>query len=160
VHVLANVLKKLPERLHREFKTRYWRVLDEAGSAAEARAGLLSLAADYRRAYPAAIAVIERELEAFVCHLRFPSEHRKRIRSRNLLERTFVEVRRRTKVIGRFPGETSALCVIWAVLELSSRGWRGVVMNPKAVAEIQRLRRGPAASRTLPEGSREEVVAA
>jgi hypothetical protein len=26
-----------------------------------------------------------------------------------LLERTFVEVRRRTKVIGRFPGETSAL---------------------------------------------------
>ena len=48
----------------------------------------------------------------------------------NLLERTFVEVRRRTKVIGRFPGETSALSLIWAVLELSSRGWRGVVMTP------------------------------
>src|SRR5207244_13228627 len=73
--------------------------------------------------------VIERDLDALVCHLRFPSEHRKRIRSTNLLERTFVEVRRRTKVIGRFPGETSALCLIWAVLELSSRGWRGVVMR-------------------------------
>jgi putative transposase len=46
--------------------------------------------------------VIERELDALVCHTRFPSEHRKRIRSTNLLERTFVEVRRRTKVIGRF----------------------------------------------------------
>ena len=39
----------------------------------------------------------------------------------------FVEVRRRTKVIGRFPGETSALSLIWAVLELSSRGWRAAL---------------------------------
>jgi putative transposase len=52
-----------------------------------------------------------------------------------------VEARRRTKVIGRFPGETSALSLIWAVLELSSRGRRGVRMNPMNVAEIERLRR-------------------
>jgi hypothetical protein len=45
------------------------------------------------------------------------------------------------RVLGRFPGEISALSLIWAVLELSSRGWRGVVMTPKAVAEIERLRR-------------------
>ena len=50
------------------------------------------------------MSVIERDLDALVSHLRFPDEHRKRIRSTNLLERTFVEVRRRTKVIGRFPG--------------------------------------------------------
>ncbi len=62
-------------------------------------------------------------------------------REGRIAERTFVEVRRRTKVIGRFPGETSALSLIWAVLELSSRGWRGVKMNPKTVAEIERLRR-------------------
>src|SRR4051794_34937810 len=60
----------------------------------------------------------------------------------NPLERTFVEVRRRTKIIGRFPGETSALSLIWAVLELASRGWRGITMTPKAVAQIERLRRG------------------
>jgi putative transposase len=103
--------------------------------------------------------VIERDLDALVCHLRFPAAHRKRIRSTNLLERTFVEVRRRTKVIGRFPGETSALCLIWAVLELSSRGWRGVVMTPHAVAEIERLRRTPLADETT-ERSTEEVIAA
>ena len=71
-----------------------------------------------------------------------------------LLERTFVEVRRRTKVLGRFPGETSALSLIWAVLELSSRGWRGVVMTPRSVAEIERLRRRQRAA------SSEEVAAA
>jgi transposase-like protein len=87
------------------------------------------------------MAVIERDLDQLVIHLRWPTEHRKRIRTTNLLERTFVEVRRRIKVIGRFPGETSVLSLIWAVLELSSRGWRGVVMTPKTVAEIERLRR-------------------
>jgi transposase-like protein len=160
VHALRNVTKKLPERLHRELKARYWRILDEAGSVAEARAGLLALVTDYRAAYPSAMAVIERDLDALVCHLRFPSEQRKRIRSTNLLERTFVEVRRRTKVIGRFPGETSALSLIWAVLELSSRGWRGVVMTPKAVAEIERLRRTLPAGDQTTERSTEEVIAA
>ena len=158
VHALRNVTKKLPERLHRELKARYWRILDEASSVADARVGLQALAADYRASYPSATAVIERDLDALVCHLRFPAAHRKRIRSTNLLERTFVEVRRRTKVIGRFPGETSALCLIWAVLELSSRGWRGVVMTPRAVAEIERLRRGAADETTEP--STEEVIAA
>jgi transposase-like protein len=159
VHALRNLTKKLPERLHRELKARYWQILDEAASVAEARTGLLTLAADYRAAYPSAMAVIERDLDALVCHLRFPTAHRKRIRSTNLLERTFVEVRRRTKVIGRFPGETSALSLIWAVLELSSRGWRGVVMTPRAVAEIERLRRRAASDHTS-ESPTEEVIAA
>jgi transposase-like protein len=158
VHALKNVTKKLPERLHRELKARYWQILDETTSVAEARAGLLALAGDYRAAYPSAAAVIERDLDALVCHLRFPHEHRKRIRSTNLLERTFVEVRRRTKVIGRFPGETSALALVWAVLELSSRGWRGVVMTPRAVAEIERLRRR--ADTDQRDSSTEEVIAA
>ena len=36
----------------------------------------------------------------------------------NLLERSLGEVKRRTKVIGRFPGETSCLTLVWAVLDL------------------------------------------
>lgn len=72
----------------------------------------------------------------------------------------FVEVRRRTNVIGRFPSETSALLLLWAVLELSSSGWRGVVMNPRTVAGsrvklvgpssgVMRFRRRPPPSRRL-----------
>lgn len=141
IHALRNVTSKLPERHHAEVKARWWKTFDEARSAGEARQQLQALADEYRAAYPSAMAVIERDLDALVTHLRFPTEHRKRIRTTNLLERTFVEVRRRTKVIGRFPGETSALSLIWAVLELSSRGWRGVRMTPKTVAEIERLRR-------------------
>jgi hypothetical protein len=54
-----------------------------------------ALARDYRAAYPSFPGSLEDDLDALVVHLRFPSEHRKRIRSTNLLERTFVEVRRR-----------------------------------------------------------------
>jgi Transposase, Mutator family len=36
----------------------------------------------------------------------------------NLLERSLGEVKRRTKVIGRFPVETSCLTLVWAVLDL------------------------------------------
>jgi putative transposase len=154
VHALRNVTAKLPERHHRDLKTRWWQVFDDAASPADARRGLQAIVADYRAAYPSAMAVITDNLDALVAHLRWPTEHRKRIRSTNLLERTFVEVRRRTKVIGRFPGETSALSLIWAVLELSSRGWRGVVMTPRSVAEIERLRRRQHTPAT------EEVIAA
>ena len=130
VHAPRNVTSKLPERHHQEVKSRWWRAFDEARSPGEAGRELQGIVADYKAAYPSAMDVIDRDLPALITHLRFPSEHRKRIRTTNLLERTFVEVRRRTKVIGRFPGETSALSLIWAVLELSSRGWRGAKMNP------------------------------
>ena len=158
VHALRNLTAKLPKRHHREVKARWWQAFDEAAAPAEATAGLRAIVSDYRASYPSAMAVIERDLDELVAHLRLPTDHRKRIRSTNLLERTFVEVRRRTKVIGRFPGETSALCLIWAVLELSSRGWRGVVMTPKSVAEIERLRRGIAVGEDR--STTEEVIAA
>ena len=51
-------------------------------------------------------------------HLRYPPRHRRRWRSTNLLERSLGEVKRRTKVMGRFPGEESCLTLVWAVLDL------------------------------------------
>jgi putative transposase len=160
VHALRNITSKLPERHHREVKARYWAVLDEATSERDAKAGLLALGGDYRAAYPSAMRVIDDHVDQLVAHLRFPLEHRKRTRSTNLLERTFVEVRRRTKIIGRFPGETSALSLIWAVLELASRGWRGITMTPKAVAHIERLRRARGSAQPPASHLTEEVIAA
>lgn len=42
------------------------------------------------------------------------------------MERSLEEVRRRTKVIGRFPGETSCLTMAWAVMDLVIAGARGL----------------------------------
>jgi putative transposase len=54
--------------------------------------------------------------------------------------RTFGETRRRVKVMGRLPSERSCLSLVWAVLDRTSRGWRGVEMSPKVVRELQLLR--------------------
>jgi hypothetical protein len=45
------------------------------------------------------------------------------------LERSLEEVKRRTKVIGRFPGETSCLSMCWAVLDLFLAGARGLGLS-------------------------------
>jgi transposase-like protein len=54
--------------------------------------------------------------EGLTAYLRFPAEHH-RIRHPNFIERTFSETRRRAKVIGRFPGQTSCISIVWAVLD-------------------------------------------
>ena len=68
--------------------------------------------------YPSAAACLADDLPAVCIHLKYLPRLRKRFRSSNLLERSLEEVRRRTKVIGRFPGETSCLSLCWAVLDL------------------------------------------
>jgi transposase-like protein len=68
--------------------------------------------------YEAAARCLTDDLDALVVHLRYPLRHRNRWQSTNLLERSLGEVRRRTKVMGRFPGETSCLSLVWAVLDL------------------------------------------
>jgi len=74
-------------------------------------------------------------------YLRFPAEHHHRIRHSNFIERTFGETCRRAKVIGRFPGETSCISIVWAVLDRASRGWRGLTMTPAGLRQLQDLRR-------------------
>jgi putative transposase len=110
VHALRNVTSKLPERHHTEVKARWWKLFDEAASPAEARRALQEIIADYRQSYPAAMAVIERDLDALVAHLRWPSEHHKRTPTTNLLKRRFVEVRRRTKQ-SAVPGDVHTHCL-------------------------------------------------
>src|SRR2546423_1032768 len=76
-----------------------------------------------------------------------PLRHRKRWRSTNLLERTLGEVKRRTKVIGRFPGEESCLSLVWAVLDLQiNNACNGVTLSQIDRQRLYRLRYGPAES--------------
>jgi hypothetical protein len=49
--------------------------------------------------------------------------------------------RRRTKVTGQLPGETSRLTLVWAVLDRTSRNWRGLAMTSDGLRLLQDLRR-------------------
>jgi putative transposase len=119
VHRVRNLLAKLPERERERVRGAYWQALDDAINERDGKQRLQGLVDELEKAgYTAAARCLADDLEALVVHLRYPTRHRRRWRSTNLLERSLGEVKRRTKVIGRFPGETSCLTLVWAVLDL------------------------------------------
>jgi putative transposase len=147
VHRARNTLAKVSAHDQAEVKADFWAIF-EVGDAepgdqavAVARQQAAAFAATWQRRYPSAVACVTDDLASLTVHLRFPAEHWHRIRHSNLIERTFGETRRRTKVIGRLPGERSCLSLVWAVLDRASRGWRGLTMTPRALRLLQDLRR-------------------
>jgi transposase-like protein len=119
VHRVRNLLAKLPERDRERVRQAYWRALDDAINKRDAKQRLQALVDELDKAgYISAARCLADDLDALVVHLRYPTRHRRRWRSTNLLERSLGEVKRRTKVMGRFPGETSCLTLVWAVLDL------------------------------------------
>jgi len=147
VHRARNTLAKVSAPDQAAVKADYWQIFDDLHAepgepaVAEARRRAEAFAARWGARYPGAVACVLDTLPELTTHLRFPREHWSRIRHSNLIERTFGETRRRTKVIGRLPGERSCLSLVWAVLDRASRGWRGVDQRPANVRLLQQLRR-------------------
>ena len=148
VHRLRDILAKLPERddLHERVRAAYWAALDGATSPEEAETGLRILVGELSIEYPSAAACLAEDLPALTVHLAYPPRLKRRLRSTNLLERSLEEVRRRTKVIGRFPGETSCLTMAWAVMDLVIAGGKGLgltLLDRHAIAAMTAERSTP-----------------
>jgi putative transposase len=158
VHRARNLIAKLPESERERVRRAYWQALDEAKHERDGKDRLEALVAELERAgYASAARCLADDLEALVVHLRYPLRHRKRWRSTNLLERTLGEVKRRTKVIGRFPGEQSCLSLVWAVLDLQiNNACNGVTLSEIDRQRLYRLRHEPA----QPEAEEKELAAA
>jgi putative transposase len=142
VHRVRNLLAKLPDRERERVRKAYWQALDDATSERDGKQRLKALAGELDRAgYTAAARCLADDLDALVVHLRYPTRHRRRWRSTNLLERSLGEVKRRTKVIGRFPGETSRLTLVWAVLDLYiTNATNGIRFTQLERQHLKRLR--------------------
>ena len=77
----------------------------------------------YGKRFPKAVAVFEAGIEDALTYLSFPGSHHTRIRTANMLERLFKEVKRRTRVVGIFPDETSASTLATEIALRSSEEW-------------------------------------
>jgi putative transposase len=141
VHRVRNLLAKLPDRERERVRRSYWQALDDATNERDGKQRLQALVDELERAgYSAAAKCLADDLDALVVHLRYPTRHRRRWRSTNLLERSLGEVKRRTKVIGRFPGETSCLTLVWAVLDLYiSHATNGIKFTQLERQHLKRL---------------------
>jgi hypothetical protein len=72
------------------------------------------------------------------------------------LERSLAEVKRRTKIIGRFPSKTSCLTLVWAVLDL----YLTHAKNGARFSQLERQRLARIRYADTEETSDEEVTAA
>lgn len=77
----------------------------------------------YEKSYPKAVSVFETGIRDALTYLSYPGSHHARIRSTNMLERLFKEVKRRTRVVGVFPNETSASTLATEIALRSSEEW-------------------------------------
>jgi putative transposase len=148
IHRARNLLSKIPKNAQAEVKADYWAIFDlpdtvEPGldAVAHVQARIDAFARRWRDSYPAAVRCLLTDRDSLTHYLRVPREHWTRVRHSNFIERTFGETRRRVKVIGRLPGETSCLALVWAVLDRASRGWRGFTMTPAGLRLLHDLRR-------------------
>jgi putative transposase len=150
IHRLRNVLAKIPTGIQAEVRDGYWALFDTTDLNNVGPGPQLveiidkrieGFATKYNDLYPAAMRILGNDKTGLTAYLRFPVEHHGRVRHSNFIERCFGETKRRTKVVGRFPGETSAISLVWAVLDRSSAGWRGVTMTPAGTRLLQDLRR-------------------
>lgn len=139
-HKIRNVLDKVPDNARPEVKAAV-QAAYYAPNQEVAEMMASDLLDTYRDTYPSAMKSFQDDWEACIAYLRCPRVHHKRIRTTNLLERSFLEQRRRTKVIPRFFNERSCLKLVFATLWRASQRWQNVRMSEFERQQLKLLRR-------------------
>jgi len=138
-HKLRNIAQKLPrdvaELVIAEFKAVYY-------ASDRTSADLLAeqIIDKYAPLYPSAVNCFIDDLDACLTHLLYPEGHRRYIRTTNLLERTFGEQKRRTKVMPQHQHERGAVGLVFGVLYRASRNWQRVTMSAVELAQLKNIR--------------------
>jgi len=74
--------------------------------------------------YPEAIKCLEKDLDELLNFLDCPFEHRVKIRTTNVIERSFREIRRRTRTISCFTNGASVDRIIFGVINHLNKNWK------------------------------------
>ena len=117
VHFYRNVLSKVPKSKHPRIATMLKAIhAMESREVSEAKALEVAGELEGSNLKEAAKAAREGYAETLT-YTRFPSQHWRRIRTNNAIERLNRKIRRRTRVIGTFPDGRSALMLVTARLK-------------------------------------------
>jgi len=162
-HRLANIRAKLADDTAPEVMAEI-RAIRDAPTLDAARAQADRVINRYRSQYPSAVRCLEEDLEALLAIHRIPVRHRVNVRTTNLVERSFVEERRRTKVIPRLLDEKSAMKLVFATLIRSAQRWSRIAVSDLERHQLQLLRQelgiDPPPTNTKDKTTKEETIAA
>ena len=120
-HKLRNIADKVPQKAGacvREAAAMY-----QAPSRRKAQRSFQRWARKWRPTRPRAVACVQRDLEELLAFYALPSAHWRKVRTTNIIERAFREVRRRTRPMSSFTNPASCDRIVFGVITHLNRSW-------------------------------------
>lgn len=136
-HKAENVLNKVLKEDRDKVKDSIRKVF-YASTYEHAKEGIDLFKRQWGKKYPAAVEILIEDIEACLTYYRYPYQHWRRIRTTNVVERSFGEIKRRVRGIGRFKDEQRALMMVyWQLRELR---WNGISMTKEARSILEGIK--------------------
>ena len=115
-HKMENVLSYVPDKQRDQVEPEL-KALFYQDNRQQADQAVVAFCEKYVRTYPTAVACLQRDLDACLTFYAFPKAHWKTIRTTNVIERLYGEVKRRShKMAAAFRNEGSCLLMFFAVV--------------------------------------------
>jgi putative transposase len=115
-HKMDNVLSYIPKKQYDQVKPEL-RAIFYQESRPKADQEVVAFCEKYEPTYPTAVECLKRDLEACLAFYAFPKRHWKTIRTTNVIDRLFGEVKKRShKMATAFRNEDSCLLMFYAVI--------------------------------------------
>lgn len=115
-HKMDNVLSYVPKKQRDPVKAELRAIFYQKDREA-ADQEVAAFCEKFESTYPTAIACLKRDLDACLTFYAFPKAHWKTIRTTNIIERLYNEVKRRTKkMAAAFRNENSCLLMFYAIV--------------------------------------------
>lgn len=123
-HKTRNVLDKVKKNDQEAVKKALHKI-SHAKNRREATKAYWRFASDWRKTYPRAVSCLEKDLDQLLTFFQIKEERLwSRLRTTNLIERAFREVRRRTRPMGVFTNTDSLQRIVFAVFFHLNHNWR------------------------------------
>jgi putative transposase len=123
VHKMRNILEKVRKRDYDAVKTDA-QAIYLADSRRQAEAAARAFCRRWRSEYPSVVRQLECDLPELLAFYRFPKHLWRKLRTTNIIERCFVEVRRRTRPMVCFVNVQSVDRIIYSIFQRFNLEWK------------------------------------
>lgn len=120
-HKLRNIADKVPKK--EGSCVAQAAAIYRAANRGQAERAFRRWALRWRRHRPKAVACVERDLEQLLNFFLMPEGHWKKVRTTNVIERAFREVRRRTRPMSSFTNSASCERIVFGVISHLNSSW-------------------------------------
>jgi transposase-like protein len=123
VHKMRNILEKVRKSDYDQVKQDA-QAIYQAHSRREAQEACRRFATRWRKSYPAMVRRLQKDLPELLSFFRFPQHLWRKLRTTNIIERCFVEVRRRTRPMVCFVNVESVDRIIYSIFQRFNLDWK------------------------------------